>query len=138
ELKWHNSDGFASGRTRRRGDVRGNGEILERGDDLGCARGTTRGIFFEAAEDELVERAREAGLERAGGRGSAGSDVVHDREHARAGEGRLAGDGVVEDGAERKDVGAAIEMVAARLFGGHVGDGADDDAGVGELCFAGV
>ena len=107
-------------------------------DDFAGARGTARGIFFEATENEVVERARQAGLERAGRRGSADGDVVHDRERAGAGEGRLAGDGFVEDGAEGEDVGAAIEIVAASLFGRHVGDGADDDAGVGDLGFGDV
>ena len=36
----------------------------------------------------------------------------------------------VEDGAEREDIAAGVEHVPRRLFGGHVGDGADDHPGL--------
>ena len=41
----------------------------------------------------------------------------------------------VENGAERKKIGAAIEVGAANLLGGHIGDGADGAAGAGEEIF---
>ena len=105
ELEWDDGDGLAAGGARSRSERRRwDREGFESGDDFGGACGTASGIFFETAEDQVVECSGQAGLERAGRRGSAGGDVVHDREHAGAGEGRLAGDGFVEDGAKREDV----------------------------------
>jgi len=39
---------------------------------------------------------------------------------------------LVEDATEREEVAASIEFLATRLFGRHVGDGADGGAGTGE------
>ena len=46
-------------------------------------------------------------------------------------EGLRPGEHLVKDRAERKDVGALVERLAPRLFGRHVGRGAENDAGVG-------
>ena len=63
---------------------------------------------------------------------------MHDRQRARAGERRLSRDRFVENAAEREDVGAAIEILAARLFGRHVGNGPYNDASICDLRLAGV
>src|SRR5208282_3986821 len=42
----------------------------------------------------------------------------------------------IKNGAERKEIGALIERVAARLFGGHVSDGAHGSPGIGERLIA--
>src|SRR5579859_2443412 len=45
----------------------------------------------------------------------------------------LAGDHLIEHGTERKKIGAGVELFAASLFRRHVGDGADGEAGAGEV-----
>ena len=51
------------------------------------------------------------------------------------GEGRLAGDEVVEGCAEGVEVGAVVDVGAGGdLFGGGAGEAADEHAGCGELC----
>ena len=61
--------------------------------------------------------------------------LAHDRRHrverVIAGEGRLAGGQLVENGAERKLIGAEIERPPVCLLGRHVADRADDRAGIG-------
>ena len=55
-------------------------------------------------------------------------DVVERRRHVLAGERGVTGHRAVEDRGQRVDVGAVIDVLAARLLGRHVGGGADDVA----------
>ena len=55
-------------------------------------------------------------------------DAVEDHRRRVAGETLPAGRHLVEHDAEREQVGARIEILAARLLGRHVGDGADGGA----------
>ncbi len=60
---------------------------------------------------------------------------VHDRVHrldaALAAERQRAAEHLVEQDAERENIGAVIDRAAARLLRRHVGDGAEDDIGIG-------
>lgn len=49
------------------------------------------------------------------------------------GEGERAGEHLVEDDAEGEDIGALVDVFAFGLFGGHIGEGAEDDPGGGEF-----
>ncbi len=62
---------------------------------------------------------------------------LHDHEGAGAGEGALAGEHLVEHGAEGVDVGASVDPFTADALGGHVGRGAGDHAGPGHGQLAG-
>jgi hypothetical protein len=63
----------------------------------------------------------------------AGEVLMHDRLRRRPGEGRLPGEHLVQQAAERVLVAAAVEiLVASRLFGTHVAGCADRDARLGE------
>ena len=84
-------------------------------------------VAFEAAAQEPADRGGGAGgqlrevdlvLEHAGERVG----------HRVGGEERPAGEHLVEDDAERPDVGALVDGLAPRLLGRHVGRGAEDDA----------
>ena len=61
-------------------------------------------------------------------RGRVAGGLGHDLARGGAGEGRAAGERGEQDGAERKDVGALVERLAARLLGRHVAGRADDRA----------
>src|SRR6202034_1647247 len=50
-----------------------------------------------------------------------------------SGEGQLAGGHFVEHDGEGEEVGAGVEILAADLFGRHIGDGADGGAGSGDV-----
>ena len=50
----------------------------------------------------------------------------------------FAGGDLIENGAEREKIGAGVELFAASLFRRHVGDGADGEAGAGEVRYVGV
>src|SRR4029077_10397718 len=65
---------------------------------------------------------------RADGCGFLFEDRRGDAELSFAGIGALAGEHFVENGTERKNVAAAVELFAFDLLGGHVLKGSDDGA----------
>ncbi len=75
----------------------------------------------------------EIGIEADGRVGSAIEDGFEDEAGGVAAEGQSAGGHFVEDHAEGKEIAASVEVFAAGLFGGHVGDGAERGAGAGEM-----
>ncbi|MGD0548760.1 MAG: hypothetical protein ABR991_13205, partial [Terracidiphilus sp.] len=62
-------------------------------------------------------------------------DLVH-QHIVGAGEGKLASHQLIKHDAGGEDVGAAIDVLVAQPLGGHVGDGADQVAGAGEVLVA--
>jgi hypothetical protein len=52
-------------------------------------------------------------------------------------EGKHAGAHLIEHGAEREQIGAAVEIFSADLLRAHVSHGADGGAGAGEICLDG-
>jgi hypothetical protein len=88
---------------------------------------TLAAVRLEAAEDHREERLRRVGALQAERDGGLGGDG---HEHGRRGvalEWRRAGDELVEDDAERPEVGAQIDGVRAqRLLGRHVLGRAED------------
>ena len=76
-------------------------------------------------------------MRRSGRRRHAIQDGFEDHAGGFAAEGQDAGGHFVEHGAERKEIAASVQFLAANLFGRHVGDGADGGSGAGEH-FAGV
>ena len=81
--------------------------------------------------DDALQRGRDVAV----GLGEFGRILFQDRAHGVGGrvavEGALAGEHLVEDGAEGKDVGARICRLTAHLLGRHVADRAHYGAGVG-------
>ena len=108
------SCGHLDGGRVARGDVLGQG-LFEDGGAAGGRAGREEGEGFRLAVD----------------------DVVGERVFGRAVERELPGEHLVEDDAERPDVGAGVDVLAAELFGRHVGDGADGAAGAGQAGLAG-
>lgn len=96
------------------------------------------GVLVEELQDQLLEL---AGNTRAQGgqRGRRVVNVLVEDLPARAGEGDVAGEQLVEEAAERVEVtGRAQRGISAGLLGRHVGRGADDDAGHGQGVVGGL
>jgi hypothetical protein len=85
--------------------------------------------------NDALELGGHRGIQADGRNGSAIQNGFEDHAGRGAGERRCAGGHFVENGAERKKVGAAIEVSAANLLGRHIGDRADGAAGAGEQIF---
>ena len=83
--------------------------------------------------DDLFELGRKSGIEANGRNGRAIENGIVDGGGGVALKRKLAGGHFVEDSAEGEEIGAGVEIPGARLFGRHVGDGADGAAGVSEL-----
>jgi len=94
-------------------------------------------IFFERFLDDALELGWNCGIQTDGRNGSAIENGFEDYAGRGSGKRHCAGGHFVENGAERKKIGAAIEVGAANLLGGHVGDGADGATGTGEQIFGG-
>ena len=95
--------------------------------DLARLLGALARVLLEAAQDDVLELLADLGPERPRRLRDLVDDAVEDRlDLAR--EGRLADEALVEDDAERVDVGAAVEGARGDLLGGEVGDRADERA----------
>ena len=87
--------------------------------------------FSRQRREQLAQRARAS---RAGSASQSGSRCEDARDHVRDGLARerlAAGEALEEHAAERPDVGAPVDRLAARLLGAHVGRGAEDHARAG-------
>src|SRR4029077_11734561 len=91
--------------------------------------------FFEGFADDALEFGRDHGVQANRRDRRAIEDCVENYAGGGAGKSHCAGGHFVEDDAERKKIGAAVEFGAADLLGRHVGDGADGGAGTGEKIF---
>ena len=105
-------------------------EPLDRLDQLRRRLIALRGIGLDAARDQLIEGLRHLRDERS----HRGRRLRQTPLQLADGADRMlgaapAGQHVVDDQPERVDVGALIDVLAARLLGRHVFDGADDLAG---------
>lgn len=90
-------------------------------------------IFFEALVDDVLELMGKIRIDLSDGDGVVFEDAAENDTRALAGEWEMAGGHFVENDAERKEVGARVELLGANLFGGHIGDSAESAAGTGEL-----
>ncbi len=96
------------------------------------------GVLVEELQDQLLELAGNTGAQ-GGQRGRCVVEVLVEDLPARAGEGDVAGEQLVEEATERVEVaGCAQAGVAAGLLGRHVGGGADGDAGHGQGVVGGL
>src|SRR5262249_4884565 len=81
------------------------------------------GSFRQQGQHSLFQRRRQRRLKAAQGGGGAADDVADDLLVAASGEGRLAGEHVIQHSAEAVEVAAHRRRLAeARTLGGHVGD----------------
>ena len=76
--------------------------------------------LFEATANDLAERAREMRGPVLEGRRVLVQDRAHGVRRRRSGEGPAPGEHLVQDAAEREDVGAVVGRVPPYLLGGHV------------------
>ena len=85
-------------------------------------------ILGERGEDDALDGRRRPRLQRGHRRRVLGEDRGDQAGLAALGKGALPGDHLVDDQAERVDVGARVDHAALELLGRHVGDGADQGA----------
>src|ERR1700683_797374 len=141
---------FTKVRWELRGDARnasgtsgaGGVDGFESGGELRGALVAACRCFGEAARDDVVEGGGKIGIEVAELRGRLIENLGDESSGIVGGEGALAGSGFVENRAEGGDVTAGIGLLAAELFGVHVGQGAGgvDEivGGAGEIDFIGA
>ena len=89
-------------------------------------------IFFEGFSDDFFQLGGKHRIDRAWRGGRAIQNGIENNRRGIAVERRLARGHFVEHRAEAEEIGARIEVLAARLFRRHVGNGADSRAGTGE------
>ena len=83
-------------------------------------------IFLESFGENAIELGGRCGIQTGYGNGLQLEDGVGDYAWSVARKWQTGGGHFVEDRAKREKVGAGFEILAADLFGGHVGDRADD------------
>ncbi len=111
------------GRTRRGGGIEGAGEVAGGGEAGG-------GVLGEGAVEGGLEDRQRGVVAPRGEIGRGQGEVALDDLVQGAAVGGRAGEQLAEDAAEGVDVGGAGDA-AVELLGGHVGDGADDERGLG-------
>jgi len=87
-------------------------------------------IFLESFGENAVKLGRRCRIQTCYSNGLQLEDGVGDHPWGVARERQAGGGHFVEDRAKREKVGAGFEILAADLFGGHVGDRADDGTSV--------
>ncbi len=88
-------------------------------------------ILLQRLEDELIERARQLGVEERRRLRRFPQQRVQRAELRGRHERVPARDELVQHHAEREDIGLGGDRFAARLLGRHVADGAENQAGFG-------
>ncbi len=86
-------------------------------------------ILLEQPADDVLERRDDVGVDRARRHRDAIQDLVEDDRRRLALEGLDAGRHLVHHHAEREEVAALVDGLAAGVLGRHVGDGADGHPG---------
>ena len=118
--------GLAIGRARGGGGAatrtlgRGGVTRVERPREVVRARETRRGVLGEAAQDRRGDVLGQLGVRRARARRVVARDGDEQVHLGRAAERWPPGRHLVEHDAEREEIGALIELLAARLLGRHV------------------
>ena len=74
-------------------------------------------VLLKSFVDDAFELQRHARIQRDGRNRGVVQDVVEDDGTGRTGEGKLPGGHLVEDGAERENVRALIQLFSPRLLG---------------------
>ena len=90
-------------------------------------------ILFQGTVDDVLKRRGKIGIEADGRDRRALQNGVKDEAGSVAAKRQCTGGHFVEDNAEREEVAADVEIFAANLLGGHVGNGAECGAGAGEV-----
>src|SRR5260370_9442653 len=127
--------GGAWGRRRNGGDLAGidlTVEAFEVGAEFRRDLVADGAIFFESLVEDALKLGGDVGIQGDRSDGSVVQNVIEDDGAGSARKGLLAGKHLIEHGAEREEVASSVKLVATRLFGRHVGDGADGGAGPGE------
>ena len=96
------------------------------------------GLLGHRLGDDGVERGRAVGAGLGDERGRLGDVRVHLRHVGGLVVREALGQRLVEDAAERVDVGAGVHRLAADLLGGGVVDAAHEQAGLGQGVLGGV
>ncbi len=115
--------------TRARTGVAGNCLQIKR--DVACRLEALYRVLLQAVPDHAIQAGSEAGDRRVQFRRLFLQDGVHGLHAGVALERALAGQHLVEDGAQSKNVGAMVGALAAHLFRRHVADGAHHVTGSG-------
>ena len=102
-------------------------------ENSGGALVTQVAVFFEGAAQNFVEALRQIRIPFRGGLRLFRQNRMRNHRGCAAVKRLAAGGHFVEHGAEAEKIGAQIEILAARLLGRHICNGADGDAGTGEM-----
>ncbi len=117
-------------RARRRGCGLDEAERrVGRRDELAGCLVTPPGLLGESATEDAVDRLRKLGSNLARVLRFLMHMRPEERDVGRAGEGRLPGQALVEDAAERVEIGLRFHVAAGDLLGGDVLERADDVTG---------
>jgi hypothetical protein len=117
----------------RGGDGGGLGALGEDRFDFGGGGEAVVGVLGEEAEDGVFEVLGKVGAVGTGRNRRRVQVLGEDGERVVAVEGQAAGGELVQHDAEGVEVGAAVELLAQRLFRRHVVDGAGDAALAGDV-----
>jgi hypothetical protein len=108
-------------------------EALKVRAQIGSMLVAQRRIFFERFVDDALELRREPGIETKGSDRRVIEDAIENLGGAVASECRAPSGHFIEDHAKAEKIAARVEIAAAGLFRGHIGDGAESGAGAGEI-----
>ena len=94
---------------------------------------TVIALFLQRLAHDRFKIRRQSGIPLAGRDRLGGEDGIEGEQHILAQERLAAGGHLVEHGAERKDIGARVELFPARLLRRHIDGSAGNDVGGGEV-----
>lgn len=108
----------------------------ERLTELGRRLEPAGAILRERVQHDALELRRDRGVALGGRLGSLADVLVGDRDRGVAAEGDVAGQQLVEQDADRVEVGAGVDRLALRLLGREVRGGAEDRSAFTETALA--
>ncbi len=100
---------------------------------LGCRLIAQITILLQTLVDDALQLRRSFGIQPHGSNRRRVENRSEDNSGSFAAERQRAGRHFIQDRAEREQVGACVQFLAAHLFGRHVGDGAERRARAGEV-----